>query len=200
MSILAISIIVIISICIGIVLVGLCQWVAQQRFEATRAKRNKAEAEEAESIKTALVRLFGPVPTPTPLPTDFAHLSAWEILMLIREERIKIGRSLEVALSWRTKDNPPKLKALVTALDKEDLTAETVEEEQAAIAYQQYCQRQCDQILENERRAAEHAAWVVDQKARAAWPELSVGKDTAAKDAEWSGWTKARMENPNHPY
>jgi hypothetical protein len=46
MSILAIILLIIISICIGIVLVGVGQWVAQVRFEATRAKQNAEAAEE----------------------------------------------------------------------------------------------------------------------------------------------------------
>ena len=53
MSILAISIIVIIGICIGIVIIGIGQWMAQIRFEALVAKRNKAEAEEAEEAEEA---------------------------------------------------------------------------------------------------------------------------------------------------
>lgn len=81
------------------------------------------------------------------------------------------------------------------AKDRAAEEEEAVEEETAVISAQAFYQNQCNQILENERRAKEHAAWVVDQKARAAWPELLVGKDTAAQDAEWLAWTKARMYN-----
>ena len=81
------------------------------------------------------------------------------------------------------------------AKDRAAEEEEAVEEEKAVIFTQAFYQDQCNQIRENERRAKEHAAWVVDQKARAAWPELKVGKDTAAQDAEWLAWTKARMYN-----